>query len=40
MVNIAPVKWAQRSDSIYVTISLPDVTEEKVELGTDKLDFK
>ena len=40
MVSIAPVKWAQRSDSIYVTICLPDVTEEKIELGTDSFDFK
>jgi len=40
MTNVAPVKWAQRSDSIYVTICLPDVTDEKIDLGEDSLDFK
>lgn len=39
MVNTAPVKWAQRSDSIYVTICLPDVTDEKIDLGTTELKF-
>lgn len=40
MVHIAPVKWAQRSDSIYVTICLPDVTEEKIDLDAEHLAFK
>lgn len=40
MVNTAPVKWAQRSDSIYVTICLPDVTEEKIDLDAEHLNFK
>jgi hypothetical protein len=26
----APVKWAQRKDFLYVTITLPDVKNEKV----------
>jgi len=40
MVNIAPVKWAQRSDSIYATICLPDVVEESIELDAEHLTFK
>uniref|UniRef100_A0A6T7E0F6 CS domain-containing protein n=1 Tax=Florenciella parvula TaxID=236787 RepID=A0A6T7E0F6_9STRA len=36
----APVKWAQRADSLYVTIALPDVKDEKIELTKDKLSFK
>jgi cytosolic prostaglandin-E synthase len=40
MPNVAPVKWAQRSDCIYVTIGLPDVTEEKIDLTTDTLKFR
>lgn len=40
MVNTAPVKWAQRSDSIYVTICLPDVTGESIELDAEHFNFK
>eukprot|EP00619_Florenciella_sp_RCC1007_P010665 CAMPEP_0205922912 /NCGR_PEP_ID=MMETSP1325-20131115/15267_1 /ASSEMBLY_ACC=CAM_ASM_000708 /TAXON_ID=236786 /ORGANISM="Florenciella sp., Strain RCC1007" /LENGTH=219 /DNA_ID=CAMNT_0053291019 /DNA_START=27 /DNA_END=686 /DNA_ORIENTATION=- len=36
----APVKWAQRADSIYLTIDLRDVKDEKIELTKDKLSFK
>ncbi len=39
-VNTAPVKWAQRKDSLYVTISLSDVKEHSIELTEDKLIFK
>ena len=35
MANTAPVKWAQRKDSLYVTICLADVTNHTLEL-TDK----
>lgn len=35
----APVKWAQRKDSLYVTISLPDVKEEKIDVSTTNLTF-
>jgi prostaglandin-E synthase len=38
-MNTAPVKWAQRKDSLYVTISLPDVKDHKVDLTNDKLTF-
>ncbi|GMH98122.1 hypothetical protein TrVE_jg1174 [Triparma verrucosa] len=37
--NTAPVKWAQRSDSLYVTISLPDVKDETITLTDAKLVF-
>ncbi|KAG5190123.1 HSP20-like chaperone [Tribonema minus] len=36
---LAPIKWAQRKDSLYVTIALPDVKDEKLELTEDKLVF-
>ncbi|GKY98511.1 hypothetical protein MPSEU_000808200 [Mayamaea pseudoterrestris] len=38
--NIAPIKWAQRSDSIYLTIALPDVTNETINLTEDALKFQ
>jgi len=37
--NVAPVKWAQRADSLYLTISLADVTNEKLELTETGLTF-
>ncbi|CAM9276299.1 unnamed protein product [Phaeothamnion confervicola] len=40
MANTAPVKWAQRKDSVYLTIALPDVQEEDLKLLEDKLIFK
>ncbi len=38
-VNIAPVKWAQRKDSLYVTISLADVKDQKIDVTSKKLTF-
>lgn len=37
--NVAPVKWAQRKDSLYLTISLADVTDHKIDLTEKKLTF-
>jgi len=39
-VNTAPVKWAQRSDSLYLTIALPDVKDEIINLSDTGLQFK
>eukprot|EP00577_Skeletonema_sp_RCC1716_P022475 CAMPEP_0113426546 /NCGR_PEP_ID=MMETSP0013_2-20120614/30797_1 /TAXON_ID=2843 ORGANISM="Skeletonema costatum, Strain 1716" /NCGR_SAMPLE_ID=MMETSP0013_2 /ASSEMBLY_ACC=CAM_ASM_000158 /LENGTH=228 /DNA_ID=CAMNT_0000314855 /DNA_START=77 /DNA_END=763 /DNA_ORIENTATION=+ /assembly_acc=CAM_ASM_000158 len=39
-VNTAPIKWAQRSDSLYITIALPDVKEASVDLADETLKFK
>lgn len=36
----APVKWAQRKDSLYVTVDLPDVKDEKVALTDKSLKFR
>ncbi|RHY61630.1 hypothetical protein DYB26_005144 [Aphanomyces astaci] len=36
---VAPVKWAQRKDSLYLTVDLADVTDEKVELTNTTLKF-
>ncbi|TMW67148.1 hypothetical protein Poli38472_012264 [Pythium oligandrum] len=36
----APVKWAQRKDSIYVTVDLPDVKDEEVKLTDKNLSFR
>jgi hypothetical protein len=38
-VNIAPVKWAQRKDSLYVTISLSDVTDYAIDVTERKITF-
>ena len=37
--NVAPVKWAQRKDSIYLTISLADVKDHKIDLSSKNLTF-
>lgn len=39
-VNTAPVKWAQRVDSIYLTLDLPDVKDEQLKLTKDMLSFR
>jgi len=39
-VNVAPVKWAQRKDSLYVTISLPDVKDHNINLTGQSLEFR
>lgn len=33
-------QWAQRSDSLYITIALPDVTDETINLTDTELHFK
>jgi len=38
-MNTAPVKWAQRADSVYLTIDLRDISDEKLDLTADKLIF-
>ena len=38
--NTAPIKYAQRSDSLYLTIALPDVKDEKITLTDTGLEFK
>ena len=37
--NIAPVKWAQRKDSLYITISLADVKDHTIDLSEKKITF-
>ncbi len=37
--NTAPVKWAQRKDSLYVTIALADVIDSDIQLTDKKLTF-
>ncbi len=39
-MNTAPVKWAQRKDSIYLTITLADVKDHKIDLAEKKLTFE
>lgn len=38
-MNTAPVKWAQRKDSLYVTITLSDVKDHKIDLTNQKIVF-
>jgi len=37
--QLPPVKWAQRKDALFVTIALPDVSEEKLALTSNTLTF-
>jgi len=37
--NTAPIKYAQRKDSLYLTIALPDVKDEKIVLTDTELKF-
>ena len=37
--NTAPVKWAQRKDSLYVTIPLADVKDHSIDVSPSKLTF-
>lgn len=36
----APVKWAQRKDSLYVTISLADVTDSTISIDKNTVNFR
>mmetsp|Transcript_6493 Transcript_6493/g.8221 ORF Transcript_6493/g.8221 Transcript_6493/m.8221 type:complete len:214 (+) Transcript_6493:125-766(+) len=38
--NTAPIKWAQRTDSLYITIAIPDVKDETIDLTDTELHFK
>eukprot|EP00546_Thalassionema_frauenfeldii_P011356 CAMPEP_0178918638 /NCGR_PEP_ID=MMETSP0786-20121207/13937_1 /TAXON_ID=186022 /ORGANISM="Thalassionema frauenfeldii, Strain CCMP 1798" /LENGTH=204 /DNA_ID=CAMNT_0020592369 /DNA_START=83 /DNA_END=697 /DNA_ORIENTATION=- len=38
--NTAPIKWAQRSDSLYITIALADVKDESIDLSDSTLKFE
>lgn len=37
--KVAPVKWAQRKEYLYITISLPDVTDHNIDLTDRKITF-
>jgi cytosolic prostaglandin-E synthase len=37
--NTAPIKYAQRKNSLYLTIALPDVKDEKIVLTDTELKF-
>jgi hypothetical protein len=39
MSLLAPVKWAQRKESLYLTINLPDVQGEEIQLTPTTLTF-
>ena len=36
----APVKWAQRKDSLYVTIALADVTDADIKIDKNSVTFR
>lgn len=38
--DLPPVTWAQRKDSVFITIALADVKDEKITLDGDKLEFR
>jgi hypothetical protein len=37
--NLPPVKWAQRKDSLFLTIDVADVADAKITLTGSKLSF-
>ena len=37
--NQAPTKWAQRTDTLYLTISLADVKDEVIDVTETSLNF-
>ena len=37
---VAPVKWAQRKDSIFLTISLADVADAKIDISGNAVTFR
>ena len=39
MAHRPPIKFAQRSDSLFVTIDLPDVKDAQIKLTADSLSF-
>ena len=39
-MKTAPVKWAQRKDSLYITIGLPDVKDHKIDVTEKSLSFR
>lgn len=40
MAHLPPIKWAQRADSIFVTIDLPDVTNTDITISGTTISFK
>ena len=36
----APTKWAQRTDTLYVTLSIPDVKNETLDVTEKGISFK
>lgn len=38
-MNVAPVKWAQRSATLYITISLSDLKDTTIDLSETGLSF-
>jgi hypothetical protein len=39
MASTAPIEWAQRKDSVLMTLVLPDVKDSKIELSESTLTF-
>ena len=39
-MSLPPVKWAQRKDSLYVTIMVPDIVNPEVALTENSIVFK
>lgn len=36
----APVKWAQRKDSLFVTVTLADVTDADIKIDKNSVTFR
>ena len=38
--KIAPTKWAQRTDTLYVTLAIADVKDEELKITEKSVNFK
>jgi len=38
--NTAPIKWAQRDEFLYVTVTLQEVTDESIQFTEQSMTFK
>jgi hypothetical protein len=39
-VDMPPVSWAQRKDTVFITLGIADCKDSKIELTDDKLVFR
>ena len=38
-IKLAPIKWAQRKDKIFMTVDARDIKDEKIDLKDETFDI-